>query len=214
MARQIQLSGTRSPLLWLLMMLLLILLGVGLIALVVWLPQRQVEQQYQAGVAFQNVEAWDRAGDAFMAVIELDATYKDVQARLAAVRTRQAETQVGVPSAPLSTTPVAIPAATLLPPTAPPLPLTEVDGDWEFDIQVYRNRASDASTSVVNEHFTIAIRLDQENNRISGRYLDASGNACDNAGINGERQDDIVQWTIRYTGLCCNGAQMTFRGQL
>lgn len=94
--------GTRSSLLWLLILIALIFLaGLVMIGLVV-LPQLQatraeqarlaeVERHYQAGVAFQSVNDWAAAEDKYKQVIALDASYKDVQARFAAVRDKLRE---------------------------------------------------------------------------------------------------------------------------
>lgn len=89
--------GTRSSLLWLLILIGLILLAGLVMVAVVVLPQLQasraeqarraeIERHYQAGVAFESVDDWAAAEDKYKQVIALDASYKDVQARFAAVR--------------------------------------------------------------------------------------------------------------------------------
>jgi len=212
MAQRVKLSGTRSPLLWLLSLLILAILGASIVVLLIWLPQRQLEQHYQAGVAFQNVEDWEMAADSFVQVIQLDADYKDTQSRLVTVKERQAEAQISNPSTRLSATPVLVqmPAPT---PMAT-LPLPSLDGDWNLGVNVYRTRNSDASTSSTNDNYTIAIRLAQERELVTGHYLNTSGNACNNADINGEIQASEIFWTVHYTGSCCHDAKMTFHGTL
>ena len=50
-----------------------------------------MEQYYQAGVAFQDVEDWDKAFTEFEQAIRIDATYKDLQTRLVEVKAKQRE---------------------------------------------------------------------------------------------------------------------------
>jgi len=95
MPQRTKVTGTRPITLWLLVFIAAILV-VGLIAggLIIYPSYRQqqeVEQQYQAGVAFQKVEDWDKAVESFEKVIALDATYKDTQTRLAEVKAKQQE---------------------------------------------------------------------------------------------------------------------------
>ncbi len=94
--------GTRSSLLWLLILILLALLAGLALAGLIFLPQlratrdeqarlAEAERHYQAGVAFQNVEDWSAAAEEYRQVILRDAGYKDVQERLTAVRSRLKE---------------------------------------------------------------------------------------------------------------------------
>ncbi len=94
--------GTRSSLLWLLILILLALLANLALAGLIFLPQlratwdeqarlAEAERHYQAGVAFQNVEDWSAAAEEYRRAILRDAGYKDVQERLTAVRLRLKE---------------------------------------------------------------------------------------------------------------------------
>ena len=94
--------GTRSSLLWLLILgIMVLLIGAAVGALIV-LPQLQaarteqarlaeIERHYQAGIAFQNLEDWSAAEGEYRQVIALDATHRDVQDRMATVRARLKE---------------------------------------------------------------------------------------------------------------------------
>ena len=102
MSKRTRVVGTRSFTMWILIVIVALLLaGVAVGGLVV-LPRIQqtqtqqarldeAEQHYQAGVAFQNVEDWTAAEGEFKQIIALDASYKDVQTRLAEVRAKLAE---------------------------------------------------------------------------------------------------------------------------
>lgn len=89
--------GTRSSLLWLLILLVGVVLIGALVGAFVILPQMQasrteqarlaeVERHYRAGVAFQSVADWTTAEGEYRQVISLDAGYEDAQARLAEVK--------------------------------------------------------------------------------------------------------------------------------
>jgi tetratricopeptide (TPR) repeat protein len=95
MAQRHTVSGRRPALLWLSSLIGLALL-VALVVIVLFVyptyqRRQQVEQHYQAGVAFQEVEDWDKAVEAFEKVVAMDATYNDVRSRLAEVRAKQQE---------------------------------------------------------------------------------------------------------------------------
>ena len=97
MPQRTKVTGTRSFTLWLLIFIAVVLVaGVAAGALFL-LPQIQsqqdLEKHYQAGVAFQDVGDWAAAEGEFKQVISAEASYKDVQARLAEMRTRLAEGQ-------------------------------------------------------------------------------------------------------------------------
>ena len=94
--------GTRSSLLWLLILIVVLLvIGVTVVGLVI-VPQLQttraeqahlaeIERHYQAGATFQNVGDWAAAEAEYKLVILADAGYKDTRARLAEVnQARQA----------------------------------------------------------------------------------------------------------------------------
>lgn len=94
--------GTRSSLLWLLILVVGVVLIGALVGAFVILPQMQasrteqarlaeVERHYRAGVAFQSVADWTTAEGEYRQVISLDAGYEDAQARLAEVKGKLAE---------------------------------------------------------------------------------------------------------------------------
>lgn len=101
MAQRRTVSGRRSVMAWLAIVLVLGL-AVVLAAMVFIIgPQQQLRQQarataearqaeverlYAAGVAFQDVGDWEAAEAEFKKVITLDANYKDVQTRLGEVK--------------------------------------------------------------------------------------------------------------------------------
>jgi len=95
MSQQHTISGRRPALIWLSILIVLILLVAVLIIVLFIYPnyqrQQQVEQHYQAGVAFQDVGDWDKAVEAFERVVAIDATYKDTRTRLAEVKSKQQE---------------------------------------------------------------------------------------------------------------------------
>ena len=105
MARK-KVTGSRPLMLWGIIAIIVVLVVVVIAGLLVIYPdyrarqdaaqatvqaQAQVEQHYQAGIAFQNVEDWDKALAEFEQVIRIDASYRDVQAQLANVKARQRE---------------------------------------------------------------------------------------------------------------------------
>ena len=95
MSQKHTISGRRPALIWLSILMVLILLVAVLIIVLFIYPnyqrQQQVEQHYQAGVAFQDVGDWDKAVEAFENVVAIDATYKDARTRLAEVKSKQQE---------------------------------------------------------------------------------------------------------------------------
>jgi tetratricopeptide (TPR) repeat protein len=95
MSQQRTISGRRPVLVWFSILIVLILLVAVLIIILFIYPnyqrQQQMEQHYQAGIAFQNVEDWDKALAEFEQAIRIDGTYKDVQTRLAEVKAKQQE---------------------------------------------------------------------------------------------------------------------------
>ena len=101
MLQRTKVVGARTPVIWLLIVISLIVIAALAVGGLVIYPQMQkqqaeqtraaeAEQHYQAGVAFQNVSDWTAAEGEYKQVIVLDATYKDAQSRLAEVRTKLA----------------------------------------------------------------------------------------------------------------------------
>ena len=95
MSQRHTVSGRRSALIWLSIVVGLALV-VALVVIVLFIypqyqRQQQVEQHYQAGMAFQDAGDWDRAVDAFEKVVATDATYRDARPRLVEVKAKQRE---------------------------------------------------------------------------------------------------------------------------
>jgi tetratricopeptide (TPR) repeat protein len=105
MARK-KVTGTRPLILWGIIAIIVVLVVVVVAGLLVIYPdyqaqqdaaqatvqaQAQLEQHYQVGIAFQSVEDWEAAEAEFKQVITFDASYKDVQTRLAEVKSKQRE---------------------------------------------------------------------------------------------------------------------------
>ena len=104
MSQRTKVVGTRSFIVWLLIIIAVVMVAALAVGGLVVYPRlqeqraeqarlAQAEQHYQAGVAFQNVSDWEAAEAEFKQVIALDASYKDVQARLVEVKTRLAESR-------------------------------------------------------------------------------------------------------------------------
>jgi len=102
MSQRTKVVGTRSLIVWLLIIIAAVMVAALAVAGLVVYPRLQeqraeqarlteAERHYQAGVAFQNVEEWEAAKAEYVQVIALDASYKDAQARLAEVKARIAE---------------------------------------------------------------------------------------------------------------------------
>ena len=95
MSQKRTISGRRSALIWLSALIVLVVAAVLAVIVLFIYPnyqhQQQVEQHYQAGVAFQNVGNWEAAEAKFKQVISIDANYKDIQTRLAEVKAKQQE---------------------------------------------------------------------------------------------------------------------------
>ena len=94
----IKVVGARGPIYWLLIAVAVIVVAaivVGVFIIGPQIKQKQEEQarleqaarHYDAGVAFQDMEDWAAAEGEYKQVISIDADYRDVQARLAEVKT-------------------------------------------------------------------------------------------------------------------------------
>jgi len=93
MPQRIKVVGARAPILWLLIVVALVLVAALAVGGLIIYPRLQVEQHYQAGVAFEDVGDWDKAASKYEQVISADAGYKDAQVRLAQVKTRLVESK-------------------------------------------------------------------------------------------------------------------------
>lgn len=104
MSQRTKVVGTRTPMMWLLVVLAVILIAALAVGAFVVLPQQQqrvaareraaqAEQHYQAGIALEGVDDWPAAEAEYKQVIASAAGYKDTKARLAEVKSRQAEMQ-------------------------------------------------------------------------------------------------------------------------
>ncbi len=104
MAHRHTVSGRRSVLAWLAIVLVLVLASVLATVVFIIAPQQQLRQQvqataearqaeverlYQAGVAFQNAGDCSKAADSLAQVISREPGYKDTQVRLAEARACQ-----------------------------------------------------------------------------------------------------------------------------
>ena len=101
MSQRTKVVGARTPVIWLLIAISLIVIAALAVGGLVIYPQMQkqqaeqtraagAEQHYQAGLAFQNVSDWIAAEGEYKQVIVLDAAYKDAQSRLTEVKARLA----------------------------------------------------------------------------------------------------------------------------
>ena len=106
MAQRRTVSGRRTAMAWLAIILVLVL-AIALAAVVFIIgPQQQLRQQahatsearqaevgrlYAAGLAFQNAGDWEAAEAEFKQLITLDPNYKDARTRLAEVRSKLSE---------------------------------------------------------------------------------------------------------------------------
>ena len=104
MAQRRTVSGGRSALAWLAIVVILVLAIALAVVVFIIGPQQQLQQQaqattearqaeverlYAAGVALQGVGDWEAADAEFKQVITLEANYKDVQTRLTDVHEQQ-----------------------------------------------------------------------------------------------------------------------------
>jgi tetratricopeptide (TPR) repeat protein len=86
MSQRTKVTGTRSCTIWLLALIAIVLVvgvAIGVLFILLRLP---LDQYYRAGVVFQNMGDLDKAAQEYEKVIVIDADYKDVQTRLAAVK--------------------------------------------------------------------------------------------------------------------------------
>jgi hypothetical protein len=62
----------------------------------------------------------------------------------------------------------------------------------------------------------IIANLTQSDNFITGQFqsvtIEGFDDSCEEAQINGSVQDELVEWTMSYTGECCNGFNIRFAG--
>ena len=102
MSQRTRVVGTRSFIVWLLIIIAVVLVAALAVAGLVVYPRlqeqqaeqarlAQADQHYQAGIAFQDVGDWEAAEAEYRQVVTLDAGYKDTKARLAEVKARLAE---------------------------------------------------------------------------------------------------------------------------
>lgn len=95
MSQRHTISGRRTVLIWLSVLIVLVVATALAVTVLFVYPnyqrQQQVEQHYQAGVAFQDAGDWDGTAEVFEKVIAIDATYKDARTRLAEVKAKQQE---------------------------------------------------------------------------------------------------------------------------
>ena len=89
----------------------------------------------------------------------------------------------------------------------------DLTGDWEFDLE--RSRIID-NNGVIRNSSRVSqwwIRINQSGEKISGRFLGAQ-NACSGAKIDGNIENDKIEWIVSYTGQCCQGSQLLFQGKV
>ncbi len=98
--------------------------------------------------------------------------------------------------------PLPEPAATISQVNEPPL-----QGYWKIDITVTKetNRGSDPNYEMLAYFYQVG-------SEFSGQFLETSGNACKEVSITGSIDGERVNWTVFYTGSCCQGAKMRFEG--
>lgn len=98
MSQRTKVVGTRTPMMWVLAILAVVLIAALALGALVFLPREQsrlaarevaaqAEQHYEAGVAFQSVGDWEKALIEYEQVVTLNAGYKDAKSRLAEVKT-------------------------------------------------------------------------------------------------------------------------------
>ena len=95
MSKRTRVTGTRTFVVWLLIIIAVVLVA-GIVAGVLFvLPQieerQALEKHYQAAVAFQEMGDWAAAESEFKQIVSADAEYKDVRSRLAEVKAKLAE---------------------------------------------------------------------------------------------------------------------------
>lgn len=90
----------------------------------------------------------------------------------------------------------------------------DLTGDWDMIVNVNRGLNADSTIVQADDVYNIAIVLSQNGGNLDGEFLEASSNACDEATISGAVQGNQVNWTIYYTGSCCNESEMRFEGEI
>ncbi|WP_254567366.1 hypothetical protein [Oscillatoria sp. HE19RPO] len=85
-------------------------------------------------------------------------------------------------------------------------PLT---GQWRLAIEVTAHTDLSVSTQ---PNYWMVTSLEQSGIELSGRILNANQNACPDAEILGTVEGNQVNWTMYYTGSCCQGGMMKFEG--
>ena len=107
MSKRTRAIGTRTFVVWLLIVIAVALvagIAAGVLFVLPQVKERQaLEKRYQAGVAFQQIEDWVSAEGEYRQVISTDASYRDTQARLAEVRTKLAEVAATTTSVAIAT---------------------------------------------------------------------------------------------------------------
>lgn len=99
MSQRTKVIGPRASTIWLLVTIAIVVTAGLVVGAVVLLPQRNAEQHYEAGVAFENAAEWEAAQAEYMHVISIDADYRDVKVRVAEVTGELAAARASIPTA-------------------------------------------------------------------------------------------------------------------
>jgi len=129
MSQRTKVVGTRSFIVWLLIIIVVVMIAALAVGGLVVYPHLQdqraeqarlaeVERHYQAGVAFQDVGDWEAAEVEFKQVVTLSANYKDTKTRLAEVKAKLVEVETEI---------------TRLTPTTTATPVTKVVYSNDFE---------------------------------------------------------------------------------
>jgi hypothetical protein len=87
--------------------------------------------------------------------------------------------------------------------------LGPMSGQWRLAIEVIAHTRPEVSTQ---PNYWMVTSLQQNGIELSGRILNAEQKACSDAEILGTVEGNQVNWTMYYTGSCCQGGMMRFEG--
>lgn len=85
---------------------------------------------------------------------------------------------------------------------------------WEMFVEVDTYLDINGNEIAGGDEYEIMIELESDGDRVLGSYVQAEGNACSDAEIEGTMDGNEMRWVVTYTGDCCPQAEMEFTGTI
>lgn len=91
-----------------------------------------------------------------------------------------------------------------------------INGFWNIEMKVTNDTDVHKTGRIRKEKLSWLTFFDQENNEFKGYIVNGSDSACagkDETSITGSIEGKSVFWKVKYIGVCCNKAEMSFAGE-